>query len=65
MIKKKIPLVDDHFDELVCTSCLLPMQYQSKTDDCFVWQCFKCGKKYFVSQNDDVCDIKESWSHSR
>ncbi len=65
MIKKKIPIIDDFSNELVCTVCLLPMQYQLKIDDCFVWQCFKCGKKYFVNQTDNVCTVKESWSPSR
>ena len=65
MIKKKIPLVDDFFDNLVCTVCLLPMQYQSKIHDSFVWQCFKCGKKYFVNQTENVYSVKESWSTSR
>lgn len=62
MIEKKIPVINDTLDDLVCTSCLLPMQYQSKMQDDFVWQCFKCGKKYFVKQTGDACDIKESWS---
>ena len=38
-------------DQLQCTNCLLPMQYQEKKDGKFLWQCFKCGKKYFVSEN--------------
>jgi ribosomal protein L37AE/L43A len=61
----KIPMVDDSVpDQLQCTSCLLPMQYQSKIDGKFLWQCFKCGKKYFVSENIDD-NIEESWSPPR
>jgi hypothetical protein len=40
------------------------MQYQSKIDGKFLWQCFKCGKKYFVSENIDD-NIEESWSPPR
>jgi len=48
----KIPLVDDSLpEELQCTTCLLPMQYQKKKDGKFLWQCFKCGKQYLVSEN--------------
>lgn len=65
MIKNKIPLVDDLHDNLICTSCLLPMQYQTKIQDCFIWQCFKCGKKYFICQSNNAYDIEESWSDSR
>ena len=47
----KIPMVDDSIPEqLQCTNCLLPMQYQEKKDGKFLWQCFKCGKKIFVSE---------------
>ena len=45
-------MVDDSIPEqLQCTNCLLPMQYQEKKDGKFLWQCFKCGKKIFVSEN--------------
>ena len=44
-------MVDDSIpDQLQCTNCLLPMQYQEKKDGKFLWQCFKCGKKIFVSE---------------
>jgi hypothetical protein len=61
----KIPMVDDSIpDQLQCTTCLLPMQYQLNIDGKFLWQCFKCGKKYFVSEN--INDrIEESWSPPR
>lgn len=58
---KKIPMIKDD-SKLVCTVCLLPMQYQSKQNDSFVWQCFKCGKKYFVVDVDGNYNVKESWS---
>ena len=46
----KIPLIDDSsLEELKCTTCLLPMQYQTKKEGKFLWQCFKCGKQYLVS----------------
>ena len=61
----KIPLVDDSIpDQMQCTNCLLPMQYQEKKDGKFLWQCFKCGKKYFISENIDD-NMEESWSPPR
>lgn len=50
----KIPMANDSLpEELRCTTCLLPMQYQTKTGGKFLWQCFKCGKKYIISENID------------
>ncbi len=61
----KIPMVNDSPpEELRCTTCLLPMQYQTKKDGKFLWQCFKCGKQYLVSENIDI-SIDESWSPPR
>jgi len=61
----KIPVINDSPpEELRCTTCLLPMQYQAKKDDKFLWQCFKCGKQYLVSGNIDH-EIEESWSPPR
>ena len=61
----KIPMIDDSPTEaLRCTTCLLPMQYQSKKDNKFLWQCFKCGKQYLISENNDD-NIEESWSPPR
>jgi ribosomal protein L37AE/L43A len=61
----KIPVINDlPPKELRCTTCLLPMQYQAKKDDKFLWQCFKCGKQYLVSGNTDN-NIEESWSPPR
>ena len=61
----KIPMVDDSIPEqLQCTNCLLPMQYQEKKDGKFLWQCFKCGKKIFVSENIDD-HMEETWSPPR
>ncbi|NND87051.1 MAG: hypothetical protein HKM23_07000 [Nitrosopumilus sp.] len=61
----KRPVVNDSItDALHCTTCLLPMQYQTKKDGKFLWQCFKCGKKFAVHENNtDV--IEESWSPPR
>jgi hypothetical protein len=60
----KIPLIDDSPpEELKCTTCLLPMQYQTKKDGKFLWQCFKCGKQYLVS--DSTSNVEESWSPPR
>jgi len=60
----KIPMINDSsIDELRCTTCLLPMQYQTKKDGKFLWQCFKCGKQYFVSANTNY--IEERWSPPR
>jgi ribosomal protein L37AE/L43A len=58
----KIPIIDGTPEELRCTTCLLPMQYQTKKDEKFLWQCFKCGKQLLVSPNNDV---EESWSPPR
>lgn len=61
----KIPMVDDFTpDELRCTTCLLSMQYQSKSNGKFLWQCFKCGKQYLISENIDT-SIEERWSPPR
>jgi len=65
LIKKKIPLIDDVPDDLVCTSCLLSMQYQKKTIDAYIWQCFKCGKKYFVYDSFTDSNISETWSSAK
>ncbi|HXV39226.1 MAG TPA: hypothetical protein VD699_06625 [Nitrosopumilaceae archaeon] len=44
--------------QLTCSACNLPMQYQGKKDNDFVWQCFKCGIRYFDnSKSDDLIDI--------
>ena len=53
--KKQLPMVDstEMPESLDCTTCLLPMQYQKKVDGKFVWQCFRCGKKYFVFTEDE------------
>ena len=60
----KIPMINDYsIDELRCTTCLLPMQYQTKKGGKFLWQCFKCGKQYFVSANTNY--IEERWSPPR
>ena len=60
----KIPLIDDSsLEELKCTTCLLPMQYQTKKEGKFLWQCFKCGKQYLIS--DDAVDVEEHWSPPR
>ena len=40
-------MVDDSIpDQLQCTNCLLPMQYQEKKNGKFLWQCFKLEKKF-------------------
>lgn len=60
----KIPVVNNSpTDELLCTTCLLPMQYQTKKDGKFLWQCFKCSKQYIISANTE--NIEESWSPPR
>ncbi len=61
----KITIIDNSPpDELCCTVCLLPMQYQIKKDGKFLWQCFKCGKRYLVLINTNY-SIEESWSPPR
>ena len=56
MIKKIPP------KNLLCTTCGLPMQYQKKVEDKFLWQCFKCGKKYFISYSFEGLTIEETFS---
>jgi hypothetical protein len=38
------------------------MQYQKKSNEKFLWQCFKCGKKYFVSEKLGDYLVEETWS---
>ena len=52
-------------ESLDCTTCLLPMQYQKKVEEKFVWQCFRCGKKYFVFTEDGKTIIEETWGPPR
>ena len=52
-------------ESLDCTTCLLPMQYQKKIEDRFVWQCFRCGKKYFVHTENGKTIIEETWGPPR
>ena len=62
----KIPIVRDMIPEILqCTSCLLPMQYQTIQDDKFLWQCFKCGKQYLISKNMGDDSMEETWSPPR
>ncbi|MFQ5440070.1 MAG: hypothetical protein ACE5DL_01260 [Nitrosopumilaceae archaeon] len=61
-LDKKIPLDDVTPVEIQCTSCLLPMQYQNKIKGKFLWQCFKCGKKYFVEKTPEKYLVEETWS---
>ena len=64
--KNELPIIESTEipESLDCTTCLLPMQYQEKKDGKFLWQCFKCGKKIFVSENIDD-NMEESWSPPR
>ena len=65
--KKELPMVDSSeiAESLDCTTCLLPMQYQKKIDGKFIWQCFRCGKKYFVFTENDKTIIEETWGPPR
>ena len=65
--KKQLPMVDstEMPESLDCTTCLLPMQYQNKIDGKFVWQCFRCGKKYFVFTENGKMVIEETWGPPR
>jgi hypothetical protein len=61
----KIPIVNNLNPEILqCTTCLLPVQYQTMKDDKFVWQCFKCGKQYLISKDIDD-SMGEIWSPPR
>ena len=65
--KKELPMVNSSEipESLDCTTCLLPMQYQKKIDGKFIWQCFRCGKKYFVFTENDKTIIEETWGPPR
>ena len=65
--KKELPMVDSSEipESLDCTTCLLPMQYQKKIDGKFIWQCFRCGKRYFVFTENDKTIIEETWGPPR
>ena len=57
----KVPIVNNMIPEILqCTTCLLPVQYQTMKDDKFMWQCFKCGKQYLISKNINH-SMEESW----
>lgn len=61
----KIPIVNNLIPEILqCTTCLLPVQYQTMKDDKFMWQCFKCGKQYLIPKNIDD-SMEEIWSPPR
>ena len=61
----EIPMASDSQpEELQCITCLLPMQYQVKRDGKFIWQSFKCGKQYLVSENNPN-NVEEHWSPPR
>ncbi len=62
MLSNKIPMAGGSPEEIHCTSCLLPMQYQKKINDKFLWQCFKCGKKFLTFQNKGEFVVEETWS---
>ena len=49
-------------ENIQCRVCLLPMQYQTKINGKFLWQCFKCGKKYFVVKISNSYVVEETWS---
>jgi len=38
------------------------MQYQTKIDGKYIWQCFKCGKKYHIFEFMDSYTIEETFS---
>ncbi len=65
--KRGLPVIDstEMPESLDCTTCLLPMQYQKKIEDEFVWQCFRCGKKYFVHTENGKTIIEETWGPPR
>ena len=65
VLMTKIPVVNDLIPEILqCSTCLLPVQYQTMKDDKFMWQCFKCGKRYLISKNIDD-SMGEIWSPPR
>ena len=65
--KKKLPVIDSTEipQSLDCTTCLLPMQYQENVEEKFVWQCFRCGKKYYVFTENVKTVIEETWGPPR
>ena len=65
--KKELPMINsnDIPESLDCTTCFLPMQYQKKIEGKFVWQCFRCGKKYFGFTKNGKTIIEETWGPPR
>ena len=65
--KKELPVINSKSmpESLDCTTCFLPMQYQKKIEGKFVWQCFRCGKKYFVFNKYGKTIIEETWGPPR
>ena len=65
--KKELPRINsnDIPKSLDCTTCFLPIQYQKKIEEKFVWQCFRCEKKYFVFTKNGKTIIEETWGHPR
>ena len=65
--KSELPVIDstEMPESLDCTTCFLPMQYQNKVEEKFVWQCFRCGKKYFVYTENGKTIIEETWGPPR
>ncbi len=64
-VKKDLPMVPSP-DSVICSNCLLPMYYQTKVNERFHWQCFKCGKKYLITTDDGGnSEIEETWSPPR
>lgn len=61
-VNKKIPEINEPSKEISCTTCLLPMQYQNKINEKFLWQCFKCGKKFLIFEGNGDYFIEETWS---
>ena len=64
---RELPVIDSNElpESLDCTTCLLPMQYQKKSGGKFEWQCFRCGKKYFVFIENGKTIIEETWGPPR
>ena len=65
--RKELPMIDSNEipESLNCTTCFLPMQYQKKIEEKFIWQCFRCGKKYFVYIKEGKTIIEETWGPPR
>ena len=65
--KRELPVLNSTEipESLEFTTFLLPKKNKKKEEGKFVWQCFRCGKKYFVYTENGKTTIEETWGPPR